>query len=93
MLAQYTAEISDALAFMHSNKNMHCNIKPESLLLRAGNQIKIADFGLEVMTMVKHMQHCRLVLYLAPEVICGGPDDKMIDVWWLGVVVSYKCLY
>ncbi len=39
-------QCSDALATAHTSGIIHCDIKPENILLTSSNQIKVLDFGL-----------------------------------------------
>lgn len=68
---------------------MHCDLKPENLLLQSKTQdrIKIIDLGLSQII----GQHTRLkkergsIYYLAPEMIKQNYDHK-VDIWSAGVI-------
>ncbi|KAG6760443.1 hypothetical protein POTOM_036965 [Populus tomentosa] len=93
----YSAEVVDALEYIHSMGLIHRDIKPENLLLTAEGHIKIADFG-----SVKPMQDsCITVLpnaasddkactfvgtaaYVPPEVLNSSPATFGNDLWALG---------
>jgi len=53
----YTAEVVDALEYIHSMGLIHRDIKPENLLLTSDGHIKIADFG-----SVKPMQDSQITV-------------------------------
>ena len=41
----YTAEIVNALEYMHNLKILHRDLKPENILLNKDRHVKITDFG------------------------------------------------
>ncbi|KAL2548931.1 3-phosphoinositide-dependent protein kinase 2 [Forsythia ovata] len=93
----YTAEVVDALEYIHSMGLIHRDIKPENLLLTADGHIKIADFG-----SVKPMQDSQITVlpnagsddkactfvgtaaYVPPEVLNSSPATFGNDLWALG---------
>eukprot|EP00742_Colponemidia_sp_Colp-10_P019058 GILJ01022079.1.p1 GENE.GILJ01022079.1~~GILJ01022079.1.p1 ORF type:complete len:457 (-),score=66.13 GILJ01022079.1:268-1608(-) len=87
---------------MHGKGYMHCDLKPENLLLvRAPlideevTSIKLADFGLAQALQKESMptKCCGSPLYMAPEILQVGfqktrPSyDEKADMWSAGVVV------
>ncbi|KAJ0102303.1 3-phosphoinositide-dependent protein kinase 2 [Pistacia vera] len=93
----YTAEVVDALEYIHGMGLIHRDIKPENLLLTTEGHIKIADFG-----SVKPMQDSRITVlpnaasddkactfvgtaaYVPPEVLNSSPATIGNDLWALG---------
>ncbi|KAL6126403.1 hypothetical protein ACLB2K_074452 [Fragaria x ananassa] len=93
----YAAEVVDALEYIHSMGLIHRDIKPENLLLTAGGNIKVADFG-----SVKPMQDSQITVlpnaasddkactfvgtaaYVPPEVLNSSPATFGNDLWALG---------
>lgn len=43
---RYFAQIADALAFMHSRKMLHLDLKPGNIMLRGNGDVVLIDFGL-----------------------------------------------
>jgi len=88
----YLTQLARALAFMHAEKFVHSDLKPDNILLfRHGNQdrVKIGDFGLA--------GRCHGLLgaegprggdmsYMAPEVLQGLNTQPASDVFSLGVM-------
>ncbi len=45
-LLDVAVQVTDALAEAHSREIIHCDIKPQSIMVTAGRQVKVLDFGL-----------------------------------------------
>ena len=45
-LKRVTAQLLVALDHLHRMEIVHCDIKPDNILVGSGNTVKIADFGL-----------------------------------------------
>ncbi len=80
-----------AMAFAHSRKIIHCDIKPENYILFPGNQLKLADFGFaKVNLRTLKASGSGTIDYIAPEQAMGRPKFQS-DVFSLGLVV-YRLL-
>ena len=65
----------------------------ENLLVGAGGDLKIADFGWSVHAPSSRRKTlCGTLDYLAPEMVEGVEHDSGVDVWSLGVL-CYEFLY
>ncbi|KAJ0243909.1 3-phosphoinositide-dependent protein kinase 1 [Hirschfeldia incana] len=96
----YSAQVVDALEYIHNMGLIHRDIKPENLLLTSDGHIKIADFG-----SVKPMQDSRITVlpnaasddkactfvgtaaYVPPEVLNSSPATFGNDLWALGCTI------
>lgn len=84
-----------ALAYLHdecSEKIIHCDIKPENILLDDESQTKVSDFGLaklmsrdQSQAMMSNMRGTRG--YMAPEWLTHAPISHKIDVYSYGMVL------
>eukprot|EP00929_Paragymnodinium_shiwhaense_P007992 TRINITY_DN111911_c0_g1_i1.p1 TRINITY_DN111911_c0_g1~~TRINITY_DN111911_c0_g1_i1.p1 ORF type:complete len:567 (+),score=91.24 TRINITY_DN111911_c0_g1_i1:122-1822(+) len=78
-----------ALRSLARSQVIHCDVKPENLLLSKDNQtIKLSDFGSSV-AMAERMRtdYLQPRNYRAPEVILGQTYTTQIDVWSAAVTL------
>jgi CRP-like cAMP-binding protein len=87
----YTLAIADALAYIHREKFVFRDLKPENVLLGNDGYPKIVDFGFSTYCPDKTYTFCGTPNYLAPEVVKNQGHGIGVDHWALGVV-CYECL-
>ncbi len=80
-------QILRATALAHSHHVIHCDIKPENVILFAGNRIRLADFGIAKVSQ-KTVQGggTGTIGYMAPEQAMGKPSFRS-DVFSIGLIV------
>lgn len=84
-----------ALAFMHSMRFLHKDLKPQNIMLvdKVSSSIKVIDFGLAELFSPKQEYVTNsggTLLYMAPEVIQRRLTTK-VDVWSAGVILFNLC--
>ena len=90
----YLAEIVVALEYLHKNKIIYRDLKPENVVLDANGHVKLIDFGLCKDNMGETDQSRSVVgsiCYLAPEVLKRTGHTKSVD-WYLCGVLLYEML-
>lgn len=81
-------EVLKGVAYLHSQRVIHRDIKGGNLLMNRAGEVKIADFGLARLQNDRHMTHNVVTFwYRAPELLLGQQSyDEKIDVWSLGCI-------
>ncbi len=87
-------QASQALAYAHKRGFVHCDVKPDNLLLsRSGNvyTVKVADFGLMQLVQADAVTATDVILgtpaYMSPEQCQGLQAEPRSDIYSLGVVL------
>ena len=78
--------------FIHKNKVLHRDLKPQNLLINKNNILKIADFGLArgYGIPVKNYTHEVVTLwYRPPDVLLGNKTyGTTVDMWSIGTIFA-----
>ncbi|XP_030505563.2 G-type lectin S-receptor-like serine/threonine-protein kinase RLK1 [Cannabis sativa] len=87
-------DIAKGLLYLHEECNtqiIHCDIKPQNILLDEYNNAKISDFGLAKPLMMNQSQTNTAIRgtkgYVAPEWFRSMPITSKVDVYSFGVVL------
>ncbi|HVB24558.1 MAG TPA: FxSxx-COOH system tetratricopeptide repeat protein [Ktedonobacteraceae bacterium] len=89
-IVRYTREIVAALSYIHEQKLIHRDVKPENMLVGRNNELLLGDFGVAVFS--RNARDPRLheasgtLAYMAPEQLCGEACTAS-DQYALAVVV------
>ena len=89
LIKAFTRQILCALNSMKRRNIIHCDIKPENILLVSpeSTAIKVIDLGTACYATNTVWTYIQSRYYRAPEVILGIPYTPAIDMWSLGCVV------
>ncbi|KAG9148637.1 hypothetical protein Leryth_019147 [Lithospermum erythrorhizon] len=90
---KYFQQLINAVDYCHSRGVYHRDLKPENLLLDAGGNLKVSDFGLSALSQQVRedgLLHtaCGTPNYAAPEILNDrGYDGASADLWSCGVIL------
>mmetsp|Transcript_1195 Transcript_1195/g.1692 ORF Transcript_1195/g.1692 Transcript_1195/m.1692 type:complete len:347 (-) Transcript_1195:243-1283(-) len=76
-----------ALEYLHENKVVFRDVKPENLLLDSAGYLKLTDFGFAKYLPSSTNTLCGTPQYLAPEIVLGEPYGFEVDWWALGILM------
>ncbi len=82
--------IAEALAYAHSQRVLHRDIKPDNVLFDAAGLVKVTDFGIAKIfdgSQVSASVIAGTPPYMAPEQIMGSQLGPATDIYALGVVL------
>ncbi|KAI2490712.1 protein tyrosine kinase [Fragilaria crotonensis] len=89
-------DIASAFDYMHTNKVLHRDIKPQNMGFDVRGNIKVFDFGLAKSLVPELQAQCGLLYnltaksgslpYMAPEVAMSKPYNEKCDVYSFGIL-------
>ena len=87
-------QCAEALVSAHRHGIVHCDIKPENIMLSSAGQVKILDFGVakhlprsdQSSTVDRAGTFAGTPAYMSPEVLLEQAPDGRADIFSLGVV-------
>ncbi|XP_063789922.1 striated muscle preferentially expressed protein kinase [Pseudophryne corroboree] len=86
----YILQILQGLEYLHEQKILHLDIKPENIMVSYMNTVKIIDFGsaqtFNPLIPRQLGKRVGTLEFMSPEVIKGDPVGPAADVWGLGVL-------
>ncbi|KXJ14804.1 cyclin-dependent kinase 2 [Exaiptasia diaphana] len=92
LVKSYLYQLLSGIAFCHSHRILHRDLKPQNLLIDKNGAIKLADFGLArtIGVPVRTYTHEVVTLwYRAPEILLGTRYySTPVDVWSLGCIFA-----
>jgi eukaryotic-like serine/threonine-protein kinase len=91
---QLSTQMADALGYGHQHGIIHCDVKPQNVLLDEGGRPKLVDFGISrsiAATGALTDTITGTAGYIAPEQLLGERLDARVDIYALGCV-TYEML-
>ena len=90
LIRRFTKQILSSLLLLKSHRVIHCDLKPENVLLAhpMHSEIKVIDFGSSCFENEKVYTYIQSRFYRSPEVILGMTYGLPIDMWSLGCILA-----
>jgi dual specificity protein kinase YAK1 len=88
LIRTFVHQTLKALTLLHNSGIIHCDIKPENILLTNGASgvVKVIDFGSACFANRTVYSYVQSRFYRSPEVVLGHHYTMAIDMWSLGCV-------
>lgn len=89
LVRRFAIQLLITLRYLRENNIVHCDMKPENILLRKSNKsgIKIIDFGSSTYENEQFYTYIQSRFYRAPEIMLGIRYTPAIDMWSLGCIL------
>jgi serine/threonine protein kinase len=92
LVKSYMYQLCRGVAFCHSHRVLHRDLKPQNLLIDRHGNIKLADFGLARAFGIPVRTYTHEVVtlwYRAPEILLGQRQYACpVDIWSIGCIFS-----
>merc|ERR1712141_937418 len=90
LVRKFAHSLLQCLDLLYRNKIIHCDMKPENVLLKQQGRsgIKVIDFGSSCYEHQRVYTYIQSRFYRAPEVILGARYGMPIDMWSLGCILA-----
>nr|GEY28422.1 serine/threonine-protein kinase STY13-like [Tanacetum cinerariifolium] len=83
---RFALDIAKGLSYLHSEKIIHRDVKPDNMLMDGKKLIKLADFGESVVEpLYMKSGEVGTLGYMAPEVLSRKPYSHKCDVYAFGI--------
>ncbi len=87
-------QLAGAVAFLHRNGKVHCDLKPSNVLVDRDGRVVLIDFGVtSELALPEAEEHAIVgtVPYMAPEQVLGTPVSPATD-WYAAGVLLFEAL-
>jgi len=92
IIKSFMYQLLKGIEFIHANRVLHRDLKPQNLLINKRNELKIADFGLARAFGIPVNTFSNEVVtlwYRAPDVLLGSRSySTSIDIWSAGCIMA-----
>lgn len=90
LIRRFAIQILHTLRFLRKHHIIHCDMKPENILLKHPNKsgIKVIDFGSGCFEDERIYTYIQSRFYRAPEIMLGIPYTPAIDMWSFGCILA-----
>mmetsp|Transcript_2910 Transcript_2910/g.4428 ORF Transcript_2910/g.4428 Transcript_2910/m.4428 type:complete len:274 (+) Transcript_2910:279-1100(+) len=92
LVKSYMYQLLNGIAFCHSHRVIHRDLKPPNLLIDRSGQLKLADFGLARafgIPIRKYTHEVVTLWYRSPEILLGTTHySTPVDIWSIGCIFA-----
>jgi len=92
LVQSYMHQLLEGIAYCHSHRVLHRDLKPQNLLINSEGHVKLADFGLARMVELPFRNYTHEVItqwYRPPEILLGTKTYNWgADIWGLGCIFA-----
>lgn len=92
LVQSYLHQLLEGIAFCHSHRVLHRDLKPQNLLIDRNGVLKLADFGLARAFGIPVRTYTHEVVtlwYRSPEILLGSRHYSCpVDVWSIGCIFA-----
>ncbi|XP_053328120.1 striated muscle preferentially expressed protein kinase isoform X2 [Spea bombifrons] len=89
-VVNYILQILQGLEYLHEQKILHLDIKPENIMVSYMNTVKIIDFGsaqtFSPLVLRQLGKRVGTLEFMSPEMVKGEPVGPAADIWGVGVL-------
>ena len=90
----YAGTLFEIISYLHKNKIVYRDIKPENIIVETNGYIKLIDFGIAKQIENKTKSMIGTPHYMAPEIFAGEGYSFSVDYWSVGVCMyEFMCGY
>ena len=86
LLQKYLRDLASGLYILHKINIVHCDLKPENMVITDDERIKIIDFGSSFLKKATFNGAAQSLFYRAPEAFLKLELTSAIDIWSFGCI-------
>jgi len=80
--------VCDAIEYSHHQKIIHCDLKPENIMISRYSEVYVMDWGIACFEGTQYETMAGTPAYMAPERIATGISNQQSDVFSLGMILN-----
>ncbi len=92
-IIKYSIDFLSAIYYMHDNNIIHCDIKPNNILISDSNEAVLSDFGSSIQLDLNGRARLKNVYYkhISPQQCFTSVVDLSVDIYQIGTTLYRMC--